>query len=121
MNTSSRFGIVADLAKSHGSYLYDKVSHRHVLDFFGQYSSLAVGYNHSIFKSDEFLETALSAVKNKLTNCEISSDIAMEFDQSFRAFAMTDKFDYVHYAALGPGSGSRYKDRYRLYRHRLVK
>ena len=101
MNTSSRFGIVADLAESHGAYLYDQISHQRFLDFFGQYSSLAIGYNHPIFKSAEFIETALLAVKNKLTNCEISSDIAIDFDQSFREYAMTGNFDFVHYACTG--------------------
>jgi len=101
MNKSSRFGVVADLAKSQGSFLFDQSSNRYLLDFFGQYSSLAVGYNHSIFKSDEFIETALKATRNKLSNCEISSDIAIEFDKTFRSFASASKFSHFHYACTG--------------------
>lgn len=101
MNRSSRFGVVADLKKSHGAYLYDIKSQNYLLDFFGQYSSLAVGYNHKIFSSTEFIETALSATKNKLTNCEISSEIAIEFDKTFREFAGGEHFSFFHYACTG--------------------
>ena len=43
-----------DFEKSQGSYLYDKISKNAYLDFFGMYATLALGYNHPIFNSEDF-------------------------------------------------------------------
>ena len=45
MNRTSIFKKI-DFKKSHGSYLFDKNLKKEYLDFFGQYSSLVLGYNH---------------------------------------------------------------------------
>ena len=47
---NSQFGINVDFEKSHDSYIFDKTTNREILDFFGMYASLPLGYNHSIFK-----------------------------------------------------------------------
>ena len=54
MNRSSIFNKKIDFSKSYGSYLYDKNTKNKYLDFFGQYSTLAIGYNHRIFKSEKY-------------------------------------------------------------------
>ena len=57
MNNTTRktqYGIKIDFEKSHGSYLYDKISNNDYLDFFGMYATLALGYNHPIFNSSHF-------------------------------------------------------------------
>ena len=43
------FDIKIDFEKSHGSFLFDKKTNSEFLDFFGVFSSLPLGYNHSIF------------------------------------------------------------------------
>ena len=51
--------IKIDFEKSKNSYIYDKNTEKLYLDFFGQYSSLAIGYNNDIFdKSFEKLANA---------------------------------------------------------------
>src|SRR5215212_5910801 len=40
------FGVVLDLERSHGSWLYDSLRERELLDFFTNFSSYPMGYNH---------------------------------------------------------------------------
>ena len=49
MNKTSIFNIKIDFDKSKGSILVDKNTKNKFIDFMGMYSSLAIGYNHSIF------------------------------------------------------------------------
>ena len=56
---SSNFGISVNFEKSHDSYLFDDNTGREFLDFFGMYASLPLGYNHSIFKTKEFIDEYL--------------------------------------------------------------
>ena len=59
MNRSSIFKRKIDFEKSHGSYLVDKDTNDEYLDFFGQYATLTLGYNHPIFKSKNYLDEIL--------------------------------------------------------------
>ena len=43
------FDITINFEKSHGSFLFDKKTNSEYLDFFSVFSSLPLGYNHSIF------------------------------------------------------------------------
>ena len=101
MNRSSIFKKKIDFKKSSGSYLFDKNTNDNYLDFFGQYSSLAIGYNHPIFKSSSYIEDINRVAHQKITNCEIFSDESMEFDKSFREFTSNDNFEYYHYCCTG--------------------
>ena len=67
MNRSSLFKRKIDFQNSQGSYLVDKDSGEKYLDYFGQYATLAIGYNHPIFKS-----------KNYRSSLIISSEIISE-------------------------------------------
>ena len=69
----SVFNINIDFNKSKGSYIFDKTTNKQYLDFMGMYSSLAIGYNHSIFGS-EYLQEIGNASKQKIVNCEVLSD-----------------------------------------------
>ena len=40
------FDFVMDLEKSHGSWIYDKVTNTEYLDMFSMFASAAIGYNH---------------------------------------------------------------------------
>ena len=43
------FRLVIDLQKSRGCYLVDEVAGRRLLDLYGFYGSLPIGYNHPWF------------------------------------------------------------------------
>ena len=101
MNRSSIFKIKIDFQKSQGSYLMDKDTREKYLDFFGQYATLTLGYNHPIFKTKEYLDEIISVAHQKITNCEMLSDESVEFDELFRSFTSKDIFTHYHYSCTG--------------------
>lgn len=101
MNRSSIFKKRIDFDKSHGSYLFDKNTNDNYLDFFGQYSSLAIGYNHPVFKTSSYTNEINRISHQKITNCEIFSDESIEFDNVFRNFTSKNIFKYYHYCCTG--------------------
>ena len=101
MNRSSIYKIKIDFDKSQGSYIYDKDSGRKILDFFGQFASLTLGYNHTVFKSIDYIEEITRIAHQKITNCEILSDETSEFDELFRSYTSLGLFNYYHYACTG--------------------
>ena len=101
MNRSSIFHIKIDFDKSSGSYLFDKVSNRKYLDFFGMYSSIPLGYNHPIFLSQAFREELLRVATVKISNCEMLADESAEFNREFSSYVGKGKFEYFHYCCTG--------------------
>jgi len=101
MNRSSIFKRKIDFQKSFGSYLVDKDTQEEYLDFFGQYSTLALGYNHSIFKTNSYRNDIKNIAHQKITNCEILSDESAEFDELFRSFTSNGIFTHYHYCCTG--------------------
>ena len=98
---STKLGINVDFEKSHGSYLYDKNSNRELLDFFGMYASLPLGYNHPIFKTKEFVDEYMRVSSFKINNCEFVSDETIEFDRMFKEYAGKGLFKHFHYSCTG--------------------
>ena len=98
---NSKFNINVDFNKSHDSFLYDKNTQREYLDFFGMYASLPLGYNHEIFKTDEFKKEFMSISSFKINNCEFVSDETLEFDRIFSEYAGQESFKYFHYCCTG--------------------
>lgn len=102
ISRSSRNRINIDLDKSHDSYIHDKTSGKEYLDFFGMYASLPLGYNHKIFKTKEFTDEILRASSIKITNCEVISDEATEFDKLFQEYCSNNsKYKMFHYCCTG--------------------
>lgn len=101
MNRSSIFKRKIDFQNSYGSYLVDKDTGEKYLDFFGQYATLAVGYNHPIFKTEQYLDELKAVAHQKITNCEMLSDESADFDEKFRAFTSKGIFTHYHYACTG--------------------
>ena len=102
ISRSSRSRINIDLDKSRDSYIHDKTSGKEYLDFFGMYASLPLGYNHKVFKTKEFTEEILRASSIKITNCEVISDEATEFDKAFQEYCSTNsKYKMFHYCCTG--------------------
>ncbi len=101
MHESSIFKIRIDFDKSHDSYIYDKDKAAYLLDFFGLYSSLPLGYNHPIFKSPAFVDEYMRIASIKVPNCEIISDEAGEFLAEFKAHPSTAIFKHFHFCCTG--------------------
>lgn len=92
--------IKIDWERSRDSYLYDISSSRSVLDFFGMYASLPLGYNHQIFEG-EFEKEIVKASKVKITNCEFLCEESESFDRQFTEFAGQGYYKNIHYCSTG--------------------
>ena len=77
------FKIVMDLDKSRGSYLYNAVEDRRLIDFYGFFGSMPVGYNHPHFDEPEVRRDLSRAAKVKIANSDIYSDGYAEFIATF--------------------------------------
>ncbi len=77
------YHLVLDLRRSHGSFLYDLVRGREVLDFFGSFSTCPVGYNHPKVDTPEFRERILPSALNKPANSDIYTPELAEFVETF--------------------------------------
>ena len=97
---SAKYGIHIDYEKSLGSYLYDKKTQLAYLDFFGMYASLPLGFNHPIFKSEDFIQEYLRCSSFKVNNCEFVSDETLAFDTLFTEYAGKN-FNHFHYTCTG--------------------
>lgn len=96
----SFWNIHLDFEKSHGSYVFDKNTDREYLDFFGMYSSVPLGYNHSIF-DDSFRNRLCEISTVKVANCEFQSDVKEEFVQRFYDFAGVRRYNHYHFTCTG--------------------
>src|SRR5689334_7566773 len=73
------FKVVIDLDKSRGSYLYDETTNRRLIDFYGFFGSLTIGFNHPYFDQPEVKENLLRAAKFKIANSDVYSEGYAEF------------------------------------------
>jgi len=77
------FKIVIDLEKSRGPYLYDKSTGNRLIDLYGFFGSLPVGFNHPYFERDEVKRDLLRAAKVKIANSDIYSEGYAQFVETF--------------------------------------
>ena len=75
--------IILDLAKSHGSYLYDSLRGREVLDLFTCFSTAPLGYNHPRLSTPGFREKILPTALNKPSNSDFYTTQFAEFVKAF--------------------------------------
>jgi len=101
MNRSSAFKIKIDFERSHGSYVFDKNTKRDILDFFGQYATLSLGYNHPVFSTNAYRSEILRLSHQKIVNCEVLSDESGDFDRVFSDFCSAGLFTHFHYCCTG--------------------
>src|SRR5216684_5350925 len=62
------FKVVVDLEKSRGSYLYDAATGHQLIDLYGFFGSMPVGFNHPYFERDAVKSDLLRAAKVKVAN-----------------------------------------------------
>ena len=77
------FKIVVDLDKSRGSYLYNRVDNRPLIDLYGFFGSLTVGFNHPHFDDPDVQRDLLRAAKVKVANSDVYSAGYAEFVATF--------------------------------------
>src|SRR6266496_6242709 len=77
------FKIVVDLEKSCGSYLYNAVDNRRLIDLYGFFGSMPVGFNHRYFDDPEVRRDLLRAAKVKVANSDVYSAGYAEFVATF--------------------------------------
>src|SRR5213596_1544319 len=77
------FKVVVDLEKSRGSYLYNAVDDRRLIDLYGFFGSMPVGFNHPYFDDPQIRRDLLRAAKVKIANSDIYSDGYAEFVETF--------------------------------------
>src|SRR5437660_12722763 len=77
------FRIVVDLEKSRGSYLYNAVDDRRLIDLYGFFGSMPVGFNHPHFDDPQVQRDLLRAAKVKIANSDVYSEGYAEFVEVF--------------------------------------
>src|SRR5687767_11991935 len=82
------YDIVMDLRKSQGSWLFDARKGRKMLDFFSNFASNPVGYNHPQMDNPEFREKLADAALNKVANSDIYTSQMAEFVETFARLAI---------------------------------
>ncbi|MEY2492709.1 MAG: L-lysine 6-transaminase, partial [Verrucomicrobiota bacterium] len=81
------FKIVIDLEKSRGSYLYDAATGHRLIDLYGFFGSMPVGFNHPHFDQPEVKADLLRAAKVKVANSDVYSEGYAEFVETFSQVA----------------------------------
>lgn len=83
------FCIVLDHAKSRGCRMVDAVTGRELLDLYGFYGSMAVGFNHPHFDRPEVHQDLLATIRTKVANADVYSAAYARFVSAFdRAAAL---------------------------------
>ena len=93
------FDFVMDLEKSHGSWIYDKISNEEYLDMFSMFASASIGYNHPylVQNSDWLGKMAI----NKPTLADVYSEEYAEFMETFERVAIPEHLQYAFFISGG--------------------
>ncbi|HEY0788713.1 MAG TPA: aminotransferase class III-fold pyridoxal phosphate-dependent enzyme, partial [Thermoanaerobaculia bacterium] len=82
------YEMVMDLRKSHGSWVFDARKGRKMLDFFSNFASCPIGYNHPRMDNAEFRERIADVALNKIANSDIYTTQMAEFVETFSRIAI---------------------------------
>jgi L-lysine 6-transaminase len=82
------YHVVMDMERSRGSYLYDARSERPLLDFFTNFATIPVGYNHPKMADPEFRERLMAASVTKPANSDIYTAEYADFVETFARIAI---------------------------------
>jgi L-lysine 6-transaminase len=97
------FKVVIDLEKSRGSYLCDAASGHRLIDLYGFFGSMPVGFNHPHFDKPEVQRDLLRAAKAKVANSDVYSAAYAEFVETFARVAglpPLEKYLFIEGGAL---------------------
>jgi L-lysine 6-transaminase len=93
--------MVFDLRRSHGSRIYDSASDRWLLDFFGCFATVAVGYNHPKLCRPEVLDRLSWAAVQKPSNSDVYTAEMADFVKAFADYAMPAPMKYLFFIEGG--------------------
>ena len=77
------FHLVVDLEQSSGVRIRDAATGDEYLDFFGGFSTSALGFNHKSLVDPEFLAELMPAALNKITNSDLYTESLARFVSTF--------------------------------------
>jgi L-lysine 6-transaminase len=77
------FKIVLNLEKSRGSYLVDAANGHRLIDLYGFFGSLTIGFNHPYFDQPAVQRDLVRAAKAKVANSDVYSEAYAEFVETF--------------------------------------
>src|SRR6195256_1941106 len=77
------FKVVIDLDRSRGSYLHNAVSGKRLIDLYGFFGSMPIGFNHPHFDDPTVQRDLLRAAKVKIANSDVYSEDYAEFVEAF--------------------------------------
>ena len=77
------FKVVVDLDKSRGPYLHNAVSGKRLIDLYGFFGSMPIGFNHPHFEDPAVQRDLLRAAKVKIANSDVYSEGYAEFVDTF--------------------------------------
>ena len=86
------YELVMELKKSKGSWVFDAKRGRNVLDFFTNFASCPIGYNHPRLDNPEFRDKLASVAINKPANSDIYTTYMAEFVETFARVALPPAF-----------------------------
>jgi len=99
------YDIVMDLKKSKGSWVFDSRRGRQVLDFFTNFASVPIGYNHPGLDTPAFRDKLAEVALNKPANSDIYTTYMAEFVETFARVAVPSAFNkhmfFIEGGALG--------------------
>lgn len=93
------FDFVMDLEKSHGSWIYDKVTNTEYLDMFSMFASAAIGYNHPYLVENSAWLGKMAI--NKPTLADVYSEEYAEFMEVFERVAIPKELQYAFFVSGG--------------------
>src|SRR5436190_21763355 len=97
------FKVVVDLDKSRSSYLNNAVSGKRLIDLYGFFGSMPVGFNHPHFDQPEVQRDLLRAAKVKIANSDVYSEGYAEFVRTFErvvGLAPLERYLFIEGGAL---------------------
>src|SRR3954470_163389 len=97
------FRIVIDLEKSKGSYLYDAAHDRRLIDLYGFFGSMPIGFNHPHLHQPEVERDLLEAARTKVANSDVYSQVLAEFVEAFTrvvGFPPLERYLFIDGGAL---------------------
>ena len=97
------FKIVVDLEKSRGSYLVDAATGHRLIDLYGFFGSMPIGFNHPHFDEPDVQRDLVRAAKAKVANSDVYSEAYARFVDTFARVAglsPLDRYLFVEGGAL---------------------
>src|SRR5438270_2287160 len=77
------FEVVVDLDKRRGSYFHNAVTNKRLIDLYGFFGSMPIGFNHPHFDDPAVQRDLLRAAKVKIANSDVYSEGYAEFVDAF--------------------------------------